>query len=88
MHLRKVMTLVILSIISGSAPTKGFAQNARPPRDFDAEIEAALTIAQDCGRLRIPRHTEPDLPASGERRCEHERQPAPLRQRPRHHSPA
>ena len=46
MSLRTVRCVVILSIIAGSAPTKGFAQNASAQRDFDAEIEAALRSAK------------------------------------------
>lgn len=46
MSLRMVGSVLVLTIIAGAAPAKGFAQNTPSPRDFDAEIEDALRSAK------------------------------------------
>ena len=38
--------LVILAVMAGSLPVRGFSQNIPALRDFDAEIEAALRSAK------------------------------------------
>ena len=43
---RPLVTLTFLAIVTGSTPATASAQNARTPRDFDAEIEAALRSAK------------------------------------------
>ena len=46
MNFRTVQLFAFLSIIAGSTLTHSFAQDAIAPRDFDAEIEAALRSAK------------------------------------------
>ena len=46
MSLRVVRFLAILGIMTASPTTEGFAQDVAAPRDFDAEIEAALRSAK------------------------------------------